>query len=56
VLLVGLSELKAQIRWTDSATGVEESSDAVIVYGDASENSCAGPSVAALHRFGDLDL
>jgi len=34
VLLVGLTELKAQIRWTDSVTGLEISSDAVINYGD----------------------
>jgi hypothetical protein len=61
VLLVGLTELKAQIRWTDATTGLEESSDAAIVYGDASENncgsSCIGPAVAAPPpRYGDWDL
>lgn len=32
VLLVGLAELKAQIRWSDSITGEEISTDASIVY------------------------
>ncbi|KAF9783743.1 hypothetical protein BJ322DRAFT_876964 [Thelephora terrestris] len=52
VLLVGLTELKAQIRWTDTE-GVEKSSDAVIVYNDASESSYAGPTVAPPLRYGD---
>lgn len=32
VLLVGLTELKAQIRWTNAITGLESSGDAHIVY------------------------
>jgi len=46
VLLVGLTELKAQIRWIDSRTGEEKSSPAAIVYKDMSENSWGGPTVA----------
>jgi len=46
VLMVGLTELKAQIRWLDS-NGKEKSGDAVIVYKDASENSCTDPKVAS---------
>jgi len=56
VLVVGLTELKAQIRWFDSETGAEKSGDAVIVYKDASENNCADPMVASLPRYGDWDL
>jgi len=32
VLLVGLTELKAQVRWVDSVTGVEASGDAEVMY------------------------
>jgi len=39
VLLVGLTELKAQIRWKDSLTGLEKSGDATVVY--TSENGHA---------------
>jgi len=55
VLMVGLTELKAQIRWSDS-NGKEKSGDAVIVYKDASENSCADPKVASLRRRGGRGL
>jgi len=56
VLLVGLTELKAQISWTDSTTGVEERSDATLVYESASEANCAGPAVAPPPRYGDWDM
>jgi len=56
VLLVGLTELKAQIRWVDSITGTETSSDAVIVYNDGSENACAGSRVVPPPDYDDLDF
>jgi len=56
VLLVGLTELKAQIRWIDSGTGEERSSDAVIVYNDVAENGSAGPSVVPPPDYDDLDF
>jgi len=37
VLLVDLTELKAQILWINSTTGEEKRSDAITVYKDASE-------------------
>jgi len=37
ILLVGLTELKAQIGWIDSVTGTEKRSDAVVVYDDPSD-------------------
>jgi len=54
VLLVGLTELKAQIRWIDSRTGEEKSTDAVVVYNDVSENGCAGPRVLPPPSYADL--
>jgi len=36
ILLVGLTELKAQVSWTDSKSGKEERSNAVVVYDDPS--------------------
>jgi len=36
--LVGLAELKVQIRWIDSVTGEERSSDAAIIYTDMLED------------------
>jgi len=39
ILLVGLTELKAQVCWIDSNTGTERRSDAVVVYDDPSESS-----------------
>ncbi|KAF9782375.1 hypothetical protein BJ322DRAFT_1111242 [Thelephora terrestris] len=55
VLLVGLTELKAQIRWFDSMTGTEKS-DAVVVYKDESENSCNGSRVVPPPSYDDLDF
>jgi len=37
ILLVGLTELKAQIGWINSATGGEKRGDAVVVYEDPSQ-------------------
>jgi len=37
ILLVGLTELKAQVSWIDSATGIEKRSPAVVVYGNSEE-------------------
>jgi len=45
VLLVGLTELKAQIRWYDTKTLTEKSGDARIVYEDSPEDGPAGPRV-----------
>jgi len=39
ILLVGLTELKAQIAWIDAATGAEKRSDAVVVYDNPSEET-----------------
>jgi len=44
ILLVGLTELKAQIGWIDSVTGVERRSDAVVVYDNPSERIVGGVS------------
>ncbi|KAF9783741.1 hypothetical protein BJ322DRAFT_1021545 [Thelephora terrestris] len=53
VLMVGLTELKAQIRWFDSTTVcLDRSSDAVIVYKDASETACASLSATSPPRYG----
>jgi len=56
VLLVGLTELKAQIRWIDSRTGAENSSDATVVYDDVSENSHTGARIASYHDTFDPDF
>jgi len=53
VLLVGLTELKAQICWIDSATGIEKRSDATVVYEGVSENSRTGPRV--ISRYDGFD-
>jgi len=37
ILLVGLTELKAQVSWIDSETGTEKRSDAVVIYDNPSE-------------------
>jgi len=37
ILLVGLTELKAQISWIDTETGTERRGDAVVVYDNPSE-------------------
>jgi len=55
VLLVGLTQLKAQIRWTDARTGVEKSSDAKVVYDDPSENSRPDPRVVSRNNGYDSD-
>jgi len=53
VLLVGLTELKAQIRWTDSKTGIEKSSDATVVYDNPSGNGRLDPRV--LPQYNNFD-
>jgi len=55
VLLVGLTELKAQIRWIDSITGEVKSGPAAVVYNDSSENSW-GPNVVLPPRYGDIEF
>jgi len=55
VLLVGLTELKAQIRWIDSMTGEVKSGPAAVVYNDSSENSW-GPNVVLPPRYGDIEF
>jgi len=39
ILLVGLTELKAQVCWVDSRTRTERRSNAVVVYDDPSEGA-----------------
>jgi len=55
VLLVGLTELKAQIRWYDPKARTEKSGDASIVYENTSENGYAGPRVPPA-LFHELDI
>jgi len=55
VLLVGLTELKAQIRWYDPKTRKEKSSDASIVYEDTPEDGPDGPRVPP-PLYSDLEL
>ena len=44
------------ILWSElTCVDSNHSSDAVIVYGDPSENSCAGPGVVAPPGFDDWD-
>ncbi|KAF9783759.1 hypothetical protein BJ322DRAFT_1109608 [Thelephora terrestris] len=45
ILLVGLTELKAQVSWVDSATGKEMRSNAVVVYDNPSEKTRGDVSI-----------
>ncbi|KAF9652080.1 hypothetical protein BDM02DRAFT_364519 [Thelephora ganbajun] len=56
ILLVGLTELKAQISWIDSATGTERRGAAVVVYDNPAERVVGGGRLLILSGwFGLLD-